>query len=295
MKKVAAATRSLVWLAVGALIGLALAGWSLFDAPAKLAAGLPAEAMARVNRGLILRSDFRAQVEAMTGSPFDQSTPAQRQEVLAAMIDEELLVQRGIELGLPASNAEVRAALADAVRVQATAEVRAAVAPDDGLRAFHQRHAGRYVSSGRMQIRHLLLPAGASADLLPALREAAADTTRLERVEQQHRLQRLPPIENDELIDVAARRALGDPAYEVACRLASGQISEAWSSSDGQHVLVMLQRVAPQPLSFDAVRQQVAADQRREREARWCDRSSSCRPSPLSAPSCSRAPSRRRC
>lgn len=134
--------RALVLLALGAFIGLGLAGLSLFgSAPAR---SVPPHAVALVNGKPVLRSDWRAQVEVLEGLPWDQTTPAQRQQALQSMIEEELFVQRGLEVGLPDSDPDVRAALAGAVRAAAGAEQRAQALDEAALRAYFEAHRSRY-------------------------------------------------------------------------------------------------------------------------------------------------------
>ena len=145
----ATTTRSLAMLALGALVGLGLAGYGLFSAPAGDAAARLPGVLARVNQGQILQSDFRTQIETLYDVPFDKSTAQQRQQVLDSMIGEELLVQRGLELGLPATNATVREALVDAVNLQSTAHIDAGAPTDAQLRAYFGAHPERYMSSAR--------------------------------------------------------------------------------------------------------------------------------------------------
>ena len=134
--------RAMTLLAVGAAAGLALAGWGLFSsAPAR---SVPPHAVALVNGKPILRSDWQAQVEVLQGEPWAQTTPAQRREALQAMVEEELFVQRGLELGLPDSDADVRAALSGAVRTAASADARAQALDEAALRAWFDQHPDRY-------------------------------------------------------------------------------------------------------------------------------------------------------
>ncbi len=147
--------RALMLLAIGAVSGLALAGWGLFSsAPAR---SVPPHAVALVNGKPILRSDWQAQVEVLQGEPWPRTTPAQRQEALQSMIEEELFVQRGLEVGLPDSDPEVRAALANAVRSAAGADARAQAIDEAALRAYYEQHRQRYGSDFEAARRRLPL------------------------------------------------------------------------------------------------------------------------------------------
>jgi len=56
--------RSMVLLALGALLGLAIAGYGLFTAKGTRSRSVPPEDLALVNNRPILRSDFMAQVQS---------------------------------------------------------------------------------------------------------------------------------------------------------------------------------------------------------------------------------------
>src|ERR1700748_1032228 len=87
-------TRSMVLCAVGAVVGLVIAGIGLFSARGTATHSVPPEDIALVNQRPVLRSDFVNQLESETGTAFDQATRAEKLKVLDEMIREELLVQR---------------------------------------------------------------------------------------------------------------------------------------------------------------------------------------------------------
>jgi hypothetical protein len=139
--------RSLLLPLLGLFVGLALAGWSVFSTRAAQGSAVPAHAVALVNQKLILASDFRTQVEVLHGVPFDQATPSQKAEVLQSMVDEELLVQRGLEARLPDSDPDVRAALVGAVENQIGLPLRAREPSEQELRAYYEAHRAGFTSA----------------------------------------------------------------------------------------------------------------------------------------------------
>src|ERR1700728_564111 len=91
-------TRSMTLCAIGAVVGLAIAGVGLFSARGTATHNVPPEDIALVNQRPVLRSDFVTQMEGEAAESFDQATGAEKLKVLDDMIREELLVQRGLEL-----------------------------------------------------------------------------------------------------------------------------------------------------------------------------------------------------
>src|SRR5438309_2078778 len=101
------ARRSLIALAIGAVIGLGIAGFGLFTAKGTGTHTVPPEDAALVNQQPILISDFTTQLQNEFGIPISKATPAQRKKVLNDIISEELMVQRGMEMNLPGSDPDV--------------------------------------------------------------------------------------------------------------------------------------------------------------------------------------------
>ncbi len=101
----------------------------------------------------------------MTGKPFAQSTPTERDKTLHDMIDEELLVQRGMVLDLAETTTEVRDVIAAAVNAQIDAGARGQLPSDAQLQEFYQAHRLTYATIGTMSLRDLVLHVGGYQDM----------------------------------------------------------------------------------------------------------------------------------
>ena len=251
------ARRSLILCALGALIGLAIAGLGLFTAKGTRTAAVPAEDVALVNQVPILMSDYVQQLRALYDVPLAQATPGQRRKVLDDMVREELYVQRGVELGMQADTIEVRQALVGAVEAQTAADARVAQPSEADLRSYHQRHLAAFASEGLMTLADHRLPSDASP-----LAIAAAVT----------KLQATPPgaaadlavprsgkMTDGEEFYFAARIHLGDRLFAVARGLKDGEVSAPVPAPDGVHILVMQKNIVPVNAPFEAVRDKVLA------------------------------------
>ena len=78
------------------------------------------------------------------------------------MINEELLMQRGLEIDLPSYDPDVRNALVAGVELEVTAEVVAQQPTNEELHAYYEAHRSRYASEGIMQLRDLVARVDAS-------------------------------------------------------------------------------------------------------------------------------------
>ena len=149
-----------LWLcAAGAVAGLLLAGLGLFTAHGTRIAGVLPEDVALVNQVPILMADYVDQLRARFGVGLAAATPAQRRQVLDEMIREELYVQRGVELGLPADTLEVRQALVGAVEAQEAADATLSAPDEAALRADYAAHAADYADEGVIALDEYRLPA----------------------------------------------------------------------------------------------------------------------------------------
>src|ERR1700689_334705 len=174
--------RSFALMAAGVLIGLALAGYSLFTARSASTLIVPAEDVALVNQQPVSRADYLALLQTLYGVDFSHATQEQRHKVLDDMIREELFVQRGKELDVASTDPDVRSALVNAVELEIAENAITAQPSEAALRQFFETHQDRYVSEGVMRVRDLLFPVSALAELPrdpEALRRAVTDAQTL--------------------------------------------------------------------------------------------------------------------
>jgi hypothetical protein len=226
----------LAGLAAGAL--MAAIGLRAAPGPA-----LPPEAVARVADRLILREAWQRAIAAVAADRRTPLTAADERHILERLVDEELLVQHGVALGLVENDARLRSTLVSEVMQAATQAARAE--PDEAqLRAFHDAQPALFAPAARLRVRAWRVDAaGARAPFEP----------------------RVP----DTLLPVAALRTyLGPTLARRALALAPGAVDPG---TDG----VVLEVLEAQPAAappFEQIRAQVRgeflrrADERAVRE-----------------------------
>ncbi len=261
--------RSLLLYAAGATLGLGLAGFALFTAKGTAVKTFPPEDVALVNGRQILRSDFRTQTEVEIGAAFNQTTPAQRRKVLDEMIAEELLVQRGLEVDLAATDPDVRSAMVSGVNLQVDADVLAQQPTEAQLRAFYDAHIEKYSSDGVMRLRDLVMPIGSgTAEAALARGQQASDELAkgapLDAVMAKYGLKDSGGIDLGDNFDFAVKAKLGDDIYKAIAMLQPGQASGPVRRPDGIHVVVMVSRIASVKLDFAKAQDNVWQDYKRE-------------------------------
>ena len=256
-------------LVLGAGAGIVLAASGLLASGTGTGRALPPGTVARVNGEVVRLDDYRRAVAALASDRRDGIGPDDRRHVLDRVIEEELLVQRGLELGLARHDARVRrdltAAVIDAVvtgtdRVQPT---------DPELEAFYASNRDLFVRPGRVHVRQVWCraerpaddgDAGARARRAAARLRAGEPFETVRDAEGDHEPATLPdvPLPTAKLADY-----LGPTALAAALALDPGAVSDPVRSSTGFHVLQVVTREPDGVPPLDEIRDQVVAELRR--------------------------------
>ncbi len=254
--------RTFALMAAGVLIGLLLAGYSLFTARSTSTLIVPAEDVALVNQQPVSRADYLALLQTLYGVDLSHATQEQRRKVLDDMIREELFVQRGKELDVASTDPDVRSALVNAVELEIAENAITSQPSEAALRQFYETHPDRYVSEGVMRVRDLVFPSSALRDLPSepqALKSAIADAQTLARLSGHD-----SGKTKGEEFYFAAKIHLGDQLFATARSLSNGMVSLPIQLPDGIHVLDMDENRHPVPFGFAAARAQVLSDYRNQ-------------------------------
>ncbi len=268
--------RSMILMASGALIGLLIAGYGLFTAKGTRSRGVPPEAVALVNGRAILRSDFMAQAQAQFTLPFAQTSAAQRRKTLDDMVDEELMMQRGLEIDLPSYDPDVRNALVAGVELEVSADALAQQPTEQELRQYYQAHQDRYSSEGVMQLRDLVVSSDAghprvaaravAGAAVAALRHGAAlaEVIRQYGLADSGRFMDSGHVDTGNLFQFAVRAKLDDALYRAAIVLRDGEVSDPVEAADGVHLIAMVRHEFPVAQSFEDAQNRVFTDFKKE-------------------------------
>ncbi len=259
--------RALVLLAVGAAAGVALAASGLIAV--KPGSSLPHGAAAQVNGELIRSEDYERTLAGVAGDRRDGLAAADRRRVLDRLIDEELLVQRGLELGLARHDRKVRADLSAAVIAAVVADSEDVQPTPAQLQTFYDENRTFFTRPGRVRLRQVLILPGAGADDAAA-RERATEASRRLRAGEAFdgvraalgdaEVSPLPDalLPAEKLIDY-----IGPTALQAALGLAAGEVSDPVRSGAGYHVLQVAERQADVTPPLAEIQPQVVAELRR--------------------------------
>jgi hypothetical protein len=132
--------RACILLAIGAVLGTVLGATSAFD-PRGSGTDVPrADAVAVVNGRVIRTKEYLRTCSLLARDKRTDMTDADRARVLDRLIEEELLLQYGIEMGILDSERVVRGAITTAMMTSIVAESTSETPSESDLRAFHEEN-----------------------------------------------------------------------------------------------------------------------------------------------------------
>src|SRR5690606_22347167 len=102
-------------------------------------------------------------------------TPDRERDVLERLIEEELLVQHGVDLGLAETDFAARRALVQSVLALAVAERSGAEPSEEELRRFYRENAGFFAPAPRFSASVVFLGGASDSARIDRVRAALAD------------------------------------------------------------------------------------------------------------------------
>lgn len=252
-------------LLLGVVVGVALAAVGLVRS-GRPSAHLPDGAVALVN-GEVVSTEAFAQVEAgvvgeRRGMPLDE---AQRQRLLDRFVDEELLLQRGIELGLARHEPTARRAIVSAVVATVTSDVEASEPDDETLRRFYAETSDRFQKPGRVTA-EVVFASTVTHPEAQAFQRAAEAARRLRAGEAFDAVAaalgdpQTAPLPPGPLPLETLRQYLGPSPARSAAGLAPGEVGDPVRGGAGYYVVRVVSRSDGETPPFDEVRQEVRAE-----------------------------------
>jgi parvulin-like peptidyl-prolyl isomerase len=259
-------------LGLGAAIGLSVAAGSLLVGAQTRVRELSSETVATVNGVPIQTSQFLRAVEGLASDRREALSEADRVHVLDRLIEEELLVQHALDLGLAQRDRRTRSYLVSSVLDSIVAETEGFSASPGEVQDFYAEHGDYFARPGRLRVQQVFISLGQSADAAKvaaaqARGEAAAQRLRagedLAVVQRELGDREIAGVPNVELPPVKLREYLGPSVLEIAQALESGAISEPVRSPQGLHVLWMIERQEAGRPALADVEAQVLAEMKR--------------------------------
>jgi parvulin-like peptidyl-prolyl isomerase len=256
-------------LLLGMLTGLGLAMSSIMEPGSSKRGLLPEGVAAIVNGTEISTEKLETAVSALTADSNNLIGETERRHVLDRLIEEELLVQRALELGLDVKDKSIRNRLASAMIETIVAGVDQQTFSDEEVEAFFLENRDFFSSPGRMWVRYLRFAANHDRSDAEALASARGASARLRRGDPMETVAEelggfpstlmpqglLPPAK--------IREYLGPTPTRAALGLKAGEVSDPIQAASAYFVLQMVARTPPSSPPLSAVEPQVRSEMRK--------------------------------
>ncbi len=258
----------LALIAAGAL-GLAAALWSALRPGDFAPLGRGAAVIARVDGAEVLRSDYELAVEALTLDKRNPLTQEDRARALERLIDEALLVRRGIDMGLAETDPAARKAIVQAMLQFAIASAAARTPAPGELDAFVRARPDLLRGQDSVRVRIAALDDGDGAGAARFRAAIAAGGGFNEAVAAANaRIEPTPDalIPLDRLAGVA-----GPSVRDAAAQLSAGDVAGPLRTGGRVVFIHVIERRPAPSLDAPAARAAAEAAWRREVEAEAVD------------------------
>ena len=227
---------------------------------------LPESAVASVNGSPIPRDGYERLVAGLDADTREPVTPELRRRVLDRMIDEELLVQRGLELGLAESDRRVRADITTAMIRSVVVEAEDEEPTEADLRAFYDAESAFFTQPGRVRVGQVFFrvraadqdEAARARALVARDRLRAGDALDVVRAEEgDDEVSRVP----DTMLPPAKlREYVGPTALRAVLELEVDAISEPVRSGTGYHVFWIKDKEPERVPPYEEIRAQLRSE-----------------------------------
>ena len=243
----------------GAIAGAVLAASGLLQ---PVTEQLPPGTVARVGTETIHKQDYLHLVNLMAEARRSPMNDGEKRRILDRLIEEKLLIQRGIELGLPWSESGVSKSLVNAMIDTIIAEAGTSVPTDKELENFLRENRDYFQPAPRLRVRQMVFR-GENAAGRASLAYRRLQTENWQVVAANLADRSLPELPGSLLPQSKLRDYLGAELSARAMAIKPGAISEPVATAAGYSLLQVLgHEVAASP-TLQQIRKQVLQEYQR--------------------------------
>jgi len=250
--------QSIGWLVSGLVLGLLAVLFSVLTPSWEGTdnAGI----VAVVNDTAITREKYLSYLQALSVDKKDPIGAEDSRYVLQRIIEEELLVQRGVEVGLLESDKRSRAALVNGMISMTTTAAEAKAPSEEELAEFFQENIDYFTPTARLRARQLIVK-GEDAE------RRAAEAYRLlvagesfQMVESAFGTTVALSVPNSLLPPAKLREYLGPTLTQMLVEQPAGFVTQPQPMSNGFRIVLLLDKEVGKAPALDDIREQLEAE-----------------------------------
>ena len=231
-------------------------------------------AVVMVNDHPIYQSDWDLALEALSMNKRNQITEEDKIIVLERLIDEQLLLQRGLEIDLPQTEGMVRKTIVSSMLDKIIVEGIISEVSDEKLVDFYSKNIEFFSKPSEVHIKRLFIEYGTEEEEEQRLDEARGLLIAGEEfdvVKEKLGDPIIPVIPNVLLPIKKLKDYLEPDLVEIIETLQPGQITTEIESTTGYSFIYMLGSIAGEEIPFDDVKEQVKIEYLRRNDEESVD------------------------
>jgi parvulin-like peptidyl-prolyl isomerase len=253
-----------ILLALGAVLGIFLAAFGLLE-PSQFPRD---DGAARVNQTVISQDSYQRLLNAMQSDKRSPLTKEDRKLILDRMIDEELLVQRGVELGLLELNSSVRNTLVRAVTTSVITGDELYVPTEQELQDFYQENIALFTQPARLHLQRIEISDkdDQAHTRIAAVMQKLRSGTAFNEVKKTHGDPAIFEVPGVPLPGAKLREYIGPTLLEEAMKLAPGEFTEPIAVQNKLVIIKLVKRIEAVTPALSSVQRQVKTEFKRKME-----------------------------
>ena len=226
-------------------------------------------AIASVNGHPIYQTDLDLALQALSMNKRNEVNEEDKKTVLERLIDEQLLLQRGLEIDLPQTEGMVRKSIVNSMIDKIVIEGQLFSVPENLLIEFYENNKDFFSGHSEVHIKKLFLEYRSQSEdekNLDSIRQLLIDGEDFDFVEAEYGDYILPEIPNMLLPIKKLRDYLEPDLVEIILNMTPGQITSEIETENGYVFLYMLSTIRGVEKSFESVKKEVLIEYKRRND-----------------------------
>jgi len=252
-------------LATGTLIGIALAASGLLDSESSLSSNNDKQSVAEVNGIDIPQSQYESIAKGISNNKNKKLNSEEHAFILQRLIDEELLVQRGQELGLLQLNSVLRSNMIQAVNATIISENASLNPSENELKKFYENNKNYFRPASKINFDYMRFTTKDQAD---TAQQALADGQSFTEVKNKFSEQEITKIPNGLLSTNSIRQYFGPTLTEQVMQLPLQEVSPLIASNNGEnnkwYLFFILEKELGETPKFEDIKTVVVSEFKRQ-------------------------------
>jgi len=250
--------QSLGWLVLGLVLGLLFVLISVL-APSRDTA-TNSDIVAIVNGTPITQEKYRSYLQALSEDKKNPISTEDSEYILQRIIEEELLVQRGVEVGLLESDKRSRAALVNAMINMTTTAAEAKAPNKNAVAEFFQSNLDYFTATSRLRVRQLVVNGEDSGQRARLAHQRLLAGEDFFTVNHELGSQIALAVPDSLLPPAKLREYLGPSLTLMLSQQKAGFISAPQIIDSGYRIVQLVENKVGQPPDLEVIREQVETE-----------------------------------